>query len=47
MFTIDFTKLWLYKDIIYFNQRNLTYQKVMTKVASDKNELDIYLKEKI
>ena len=46
MFTIDFMKPWLYKDIIYFNQSNLTYQKVMTKVASDKNELDIYLKEK-
>lgn len=24
MFTIDFTKPWLYKDIIYFNQGNLS-----------------------
>lgn len=31
MFTIDFTKPCLYKDIIYFNQSNLTYQKIMSK----------------
>lgn len=46
MFTIDFTKPWLYKDIIYFNQRNLTYQKVMTKFVSNKDEIDRNLKEK-
>ena len=29
MFTIDFTKPWLYKDIVYFNQGNLSSNNIL------------------